>query len=132
MSKTKSLFTRGELREFKQLLLERRQEILNDLRDLENSVEDPSAPGEQNQGMSTLPTHPADLASDAYEQELDLALVGRARDRLNDIDQALERISNGTYGMCMAQQGEPIEKKRLLAKPWAKYCRKHAEMIRET
>lgn len=132
MSKTKSAFTRSELNHFRKLLLEKRREILHDLQGLQDSMEDPSTPGEQNQGMSNLPTHPADLATDAYDQELDLAFAGRARDRLNEIDQAIDRIEDGSYGICLAQPGEIIDKKRLMAKPWAKYCLEHAQKVRET
>jgi RNA polymerase-binding transcription factor DksA len=41
---------------------------------------------------------------------------------------ALERIKEGTYGMCEGT-GEPIPKPRLEACPWARYCVRYAEMI---
>jgi len=55
----------------------------------------------------------------AVERDLDLALSAQARDAVDEIDAALERIlKNGTYGVCMTS-GEDIPKARLEAIPWA-------------
>jgi len=47
---------------------------------------------------------------------------------LEQIDAALGRIEDGTYGLCLVDGG-PIEKKRLDAVPWAAYCIKHQRLI---
>jgi len=54
----------------------------------------------------------------AVERERDLALANRARQAVDQIDAALERIANGTYGICVAS-GLPIPQERLRAIPWA-------------
>jgi len=54
----------------------------------------------------------------AVERDLDLALSAQARDAVDEIDDALERIKNGTYGVCMTSGGD-IPKARLEAIPWA-------------
>ena len=54
----------------------------------------------------------------AVERDLDLALSAQARDAVEEIDAALERIKNGSYGVCMTS-GEDIPKARLEAIPWA-------------
>ena len=52
------------------------------------------------------------------ERERDLALSGQARQMIADIDAALQRLENGTYGLSTVS-GRPIPKERLRAIPWA-------------
>ncbi|MCY4630799.1 MAG: TraR/DksA C4-type zinc finger protein [bacterium] len=54
----------------------------------------------------------------AVERERDLALSAAARAAVELIDEALQRIEEGTYGTC-AVSGKPIQKERLRAIPWA-------------
>ncbi|MYG94077.1 MAG: molecular chaperone DnaK [Acidimicrobiia bacterium] len=54
----------------------------------------------------------------AVERERDLALSAQARAAVEQIDAALKRIDNGTYGVCMVS-GKPIPRQRLNAIPWA-------------
>ena len=54
----------------------------------------------------------------AVERERDLALSSQARHTVSQIDAALERIDDGTYGLCVTS-GAPIPKARLRAIPWA-------------
>ena len=54
----------------------------------------------------------------AVERERDLALSSQARHTVSQIDAALERIENGTYGYCVTS-GAPIPIARLRAIPWA-------------
>ncbi len=54
----------------------------------------------------------------SYYREMDLALSAQAREVVQEIDAAIERINNGTYGICI-DSGKPIPKKRLEAIPWA-------------
>ena len=61
----------------------------------------------------------ADLASQARMHNVAIGLRSRDLDRLRDIEHALERIEQGTYGICEDTE-EPIEKKRLMSMPWAR------------
>ena len=54
----------------------------------------------------------------AVERERDLALSAHARAAVEQIDAALARIDNGTYGICLVS-GKPIPRQRLNAIPWA-------------
>ena len=54
----------------------------------------------------------------AVERERDLALSAQARAAVDEIDEALERLAGGTYGVCLASE-KPIPKERLRAIPWA-------------
>ncbi|MCL2330006.1 MAG: TraR/DksA family transcriptional regulator, partial [Phycisphaerae bacterium] len=60
-----------------------------------------------------------------WEQEFTLNLIEKERSIVREIDEALDRIENKTYGTCLAT-GKPIAKARLRVKPWAKYCIEYA------
>ncbi len=112
--------TPEDLQQFRMLLLEKRAEILGDVTTLHTealSKDRREAAGD----LSSMPIHMADLGSDNYELEFTLGLIEGERVILREIDEALERIRKGTYGVCAAT-GRPIGKARLRAKPWAKYC----------
>ena len=70
----------------------------------------------------------ADIGSDNWEQEFTLDLLTAERDLVREIDGALERINNGTYGICLGTN-KPINRSRLKAKPWAKYCIEYAREL---
>lgn len=65
--------------------------------------------------------HSADDASDVTSRERNLALMSNNQDLLAQIDQALERLDNGTYGTC-ERCGKQINNERLEALPYATYC----------
>ena len=52
------------------------------------------------------------------------------RDILREIDEAMERIIDGTYGICLGT-GKPINKRRLNAIPWAKYSIEYARLMEQ-
>ncbi len=70
--------------------------------------------------LSNLPLHMADIGTDTYDQDFMLSLAETERQRLHEIDDALQRIKDKTYGVCQLT-GLPITAARLKAKPWAKY-----------
>ena len=72
-----------------------------------------------------MPIHMAERGSETWEQALTLRLSETHASILRDLDAALQRIQDGTYGVCEAA-GERIPKGRLRAVPWAKYCSKCA------
>ena len=74
---------------------------------------------------SSLPIHLADLGSDNFEQELTLDLMGSGKEALDKIEEALERIEEGTYGKC-DECGAKIPAARLEAIPYATRCLKCA------
>jgi DnaK suppressor protein len=63
----------------------------------------------------------ADIASDYYERELAMGLSETERSRLQEVEDALERIENGSYGKCEGC-GNLIASPRLEALPFAKLC----------
>lgn len=62
-----------------------------------------------------------DRANNSYNRELMFSLSDNERQRLLDIDKALERIDDGSYGRC-SNCGTEIADKRLEAVPWTRYC----------
>ena len=67
------------------------------------------------------PGQQADVASDEAEEEVDLALQTAAQRKLEEVEAALRRIDEGTYGIC-ANCGKPISVERLRAVPWTTLC----------
>jgi len=64
--------------------------------------------------------HMADAGTNSYEKDLLLSSVSSAQDALFEIGAALDRIEEGTYGICEAT-GKPIEPERLNAIPWTRF-----------
>ena len=117
-----------ELRTFRDILLTKRTELCGDVQHLTDEALNSSggAHGEQ----SSMPIHMADLGSDTWEKEFTLGLIANEQARVREIDAALERIENRTYGVCLATHNK-IEIARLRAKPWAKYCIEYARAREE-
>ena len=105
-----------ELEFFRDLLLAKRRELLGDV----HSMEEEALRSASGSNLSNLPIHMADMGTDNYEQEFTLGLVEKDRQLLREINVALAKIRDGTYGICEGT-GKPISKARLEAKPWAKY-----------
>ena len=114
--KKNEYLTQSEIEKFRALLWEKRNELLGNVSYMENDVL-----REGKSDLSHVPIHMADLGTDSYEQEFTLDLMDSERKLINEIDNALARIDNGTYGICELD-GQPIPKKRLEAIPWALYC----------
>ena len=113
-----------ELEHFRDLLLAKRREILGDMSSMEREAL--RASGGSN--LSTLPIHMADMGTDNYEQEFTLGLVETERKLLREINQALAKIQNGTYGICEGT-GKPIAKARLEVQPWARFSIEYAKQL---
>ncbi len=115
----KTYLTSKELKEFKELVLAKRRELAGDVSHLTDEV---THRGSQGDGQrSSMPIHMADIGSDNWEHEFTIGLIANERELLHELDGALARIENKTYGICRATH-KRITKARLRAKPWAKYC----------
>ena len=120
--------TDRQLEEFKELLLAKRAQLTGDVQGLANEARGRSAQGESEH--SNMPIHMADLGSDTWEQDFTLGLIANAEGVVREIDDALARIEDRTYGICLAGN-DRITVARLRAKPWAKYCVEHARLVEE-
>ncbi len=115
-----------ELESFRQKLLARRAEIVGDLSGVEAERAQEGGAAPPGAAASDVPTHQADAASDEQIAHDDLQISGHERDMIAEIDAAIERMNRGEYGRCPAG-GCAISRRRLEAKPWARYCKAHAE-----
>lgn len=114
--KATARFDRSHLKEFRDMLLARRAQLLSAYHRYANEA----AAGPESEG-SSMPIHPADIGSDAFERDLTLGLLESEREELNHIQAALERIERGTYGECESCK-QPIPLARLRALPYARMC----------
>jgi DnaK suppressor protein len=113
-----------ELEHFRDLLLQKRREIVGDMSQMEREALR-SASGSN---LSNLPLHMADMGTDNYEQEFTLGLVEKDRVILREINSALAKIMDGSYGICEGT-GKPISKVRLEAQPWARFSIEYARQM---
>ena len=121
--------TPAEIEHYKEFLLQKRREILQNVVEIEDETLKKSrldASGD----LSSMPIHMADLGTDNYEQEFSLGLMDGERRLIAEIDDALQRIADGTYGICEGT-GQPISKARLDAQPWARYSVEYARTVEQ-
>ena len=107
-----------DLRELEALLAERKR-LLAEL--MERLGETTRRSGSNQGGSSTMPLHSAEVASDAFEQDLSWTRAETVGEQIQEVDRALDRISRGTYGVCEECEGA-ISAERLRAIPYAPRC----------
>ncbi len=112
--------TARELKEFKKLLLAKRTFISGDLDRLQDETLSKSRQ-EAAGDISNMPTHMPDIASDNFEQEFSVGLIENVEDEVREIDAALERVEEGTFGICESCD-QSIPKARLRAISYARLC----------
>ncbi len=100
---------------FKEILLKKREEVQKNLDYLKAVVLD-STTKEATGDHSSYSYHMADQGTDAMEREKAFLFAARDEKYIKQIDEALERIKNGTYGICRVT-GKLIGKERLEAVP---------------
>ncbi len=114
-----------ELKKFKDQLEDVRKKIAGDLDHIEKETLNKSQ-RDASGDLSGYSFHMADVATDNYDRELNLDLASTEQKRLNAIDEALQKIEDGTYGKCEIC-GAKISVQRLKAVPYAKLCIKCKE-----
>jgi DnaK suppressor protein len=104
---------------FRKLLLEERTRVAAAI---ENLQDDHAGTLSDEAGEETAyDNHLADTATETYDRELDYSLEENSEHVLAEIDAALKRIEDGTYGIC-TNRGEQIPVERLEARPYATLC----------
>lgn len=110
----------ARLRAIKKRLLEEKDRLDHELQEILDRTAH-TADLEQAAELSNYDDHPADLASETFEREKDLALEGNLEDLLEKINVALEKLEDSTYGVCDSC-GAEINPNRLEVLPWASLC----------
>jgi RNA polymerase-binding transcription factor DksA len=76
--------------------------------------------------LSSVDQHQADMGTETFEREKDLSILESIEGELADVEHALRRLDEGTYGTCEAC-GRPIDEDRLQALPATRLCREDQE-----
>ncbi|MEI7810863.1 MAG: conjugal transfer protein TraR [Ignavibacteria bacterium] len=123
-------YSKVELENFKKIILEKRSEIIDQLQNLRDQMMDP-ATGQYVNENSPYSLHMAEQGTDAMEREKVFLWAQRENKFLSYLEDALHRIENGTYGICIDCIDEPqnlcpscplISKERLIAVPHSQLC----------
>jgi RNA polymerase-binding protein DksA len=112
--------TKKELQEFKKLILKKKEDLLDSVKHisedtLKRSQKDASG------DISSYTIHMADMATDTYDREFSLGLATSEQKIIFEVDDALKRIEDGSYGICEDCK-KLISKTRLKAVPYARLC----------
>jgi len=112
-------YGKRDLERFRNIILEKRKEILEELDSLKSTMMDVTT-GQYEIENSTYSLH-MEQGTDAMEREKTFLFASREGKFLNYLDEALMRIDRGTYGFC-TECGNLIDKERLEAVPHAHQC----------
>jgi DnaK suppressor protein len=130
MATRKTPFTKKELGDLRKQLQEERGELERQVAEIEEGSFG-SAQSELTGELASFDEEYADAGTATFERERDLSLSNNIRDLMDKIDRALERIGEGTYGLC-ERCGRPIEKARIKALPYASLCIKDKQAEERT
>ena len=123
-------YSKADLEHFRQIILEKRDEIIEQLQNLKDQMLDPTT-GEYINENSPYSLHMAEQGTDAMEREKTFLYAQRENKFLGYLEDALKRIDAGTYGICIECIDEPqhlcetcplIPKARLEAVPHSQLC----------
>ena len=104
---------------FREALLEERRRVAAAIENLH--ADHPGTISDETGEDAVYDNHLADTATETYDRELDYTLEENSEHLLAEIDGALKRIEEDTYGVC-SNCGKPIPEERLEALPWATLC----------
>ena len=104
---------------FREALLEERRRVEAAIENLH--ADHPGTISDETGEDAVYDNHLADTATETYDRELDYTLEENSEHVLAEIQAALKRIEEGTYGVC-SNCGKPIPEERLEALPWATLC----------
>ena len=111
--------SKEQLKQFRQLLITERAKLASEIRSLAQDAA--KSPREASGDLSAYTVHMADMAADTYDRELSMNIVSSEQELLYQIDDALKRLDDGTFGVCQ-QCNQPITMSRLKAVPYASMC----------
>ena len=111
-------WTKKELDQFKTLILEKRKEVVLDLKDAKEKANEVL---KNNSNNAIYSSHMADAVSDQQEMEKNYYMMDRGNSYLKYINRALEMIKDGSFGIC-SSCGVLINKERLIEVPHTASC----------
>ncbi len=123
--KLRKKFNKKELDYFRKLILKMKEKIIDEIKHISEDTLKKSqkdAAGD----ISGYTYHMADVASDSYDREFSLGLASNERQSLYELDDAIKKIEEGTFGIC-EECKSLITKTRLKVVPFARLCVKCQE-----
>lgn len=123
MKKKKML--KADLAAFKKLILKKKEDIIDHIREISEETVKKSQK-DASGDISSYTYHMADVATDNYDREFSMGRVSEDREFLFELDDALKRIEDGSFGIC-EDCGALVSKTRLKAVPSARLCIKCQE-----
>lgn len=109
--------TPEELKSFKERLMRERDEVATRIRDRANTAR-----------VEDHPVEEMDQANRATEEAFNMRLLDKEVKLLREIEGALVKFESGEFGICEGT-GEPIERRRLEARPWTRYSFAYKEQL---
>jgi RNA polymerase-binding transcription factor DksA len=106
-------------KKFYKLLIELREHVRDEL-ELHTADTLKHSSREDSGDLSGYGNHQADAATDSFDRDFALSLVSNEQEALNEVEEAIQRIKDGTYGTCEVT-GKNISKERLEAVPFARF-----------
>ena len=105
--------------QLRQRMLEARQRVVDAIDNIH--AENPGSIGDETEETTFQDNHLGDIATATFDREMASTLEDNSAHVLAEIDAALKRIDEGTFGVC-TRCGQPIDAERLEALPWATLC----------
>ncbi len=114
------MLTDKQIEHFKKQLLDMKKEAEESLEEYRDDRAKEDYPNDDTGEISSVADHPANLGTDMHERAKEQTFYEQAREKLMEVNDALQRIEEGRYGKS-EMSGEPIPVERLEAMPTARY-----------
>ena len=111
--------SKDQTKQLRQLLITERAKLAEEIKSIAHDIS--TSPRDASGDLSAYTIHMADMAADTYERELSMNIVSSEQEILYQIDDALKRLDDGSFGVCQ-QCTQPITMSRLKAVPYASLC----------
>ena len=111
--------TKEQVKQFRQLLITERVKLVEEIKSIARDAS--VSPRDASGDLSAYTVHMADMAADTYDRELSLNIASNEQKVLYEIDDALKRLDEGTFGVCL-QCDHAVTMSRLKAVPYASLC----------
>lgn len=113
------LLNKDQIKQLRQLLITERIKLAEEIKSIARDVS--TSPRDASGDLSAYTVHMADMAADTFDRELSMNIASSEQKTLYQIDDALKRLDDGSYGVCQ-ECNQPIAMSRLKAVPYASMC----------
>ncbi|CDQ21375.1 RNA polymerase-binding transcription factor DksA [Halobacillus karajensis] len=114
------MLNREQTQKFKDRLLQMKKEAENQIEEYQNDRAKKDYENDRTGEISSVADHPGDQGTDQFERSKEQTFYEQAREKLMEVEDALQRIEERRYGLS-EKSGDPIPFERLEAMPTARY-----------